>query len=380
MFMLLFPTVVLALGGTFGSGYGDLLSLSVFGFIAFGAGALPAGWLGDHWSRRGMMIVFFIGLGGSSILTGLADTPLTLALGLAAIGLFASIYHPVGLAMVGETTTKIGRALGINGVYGNLGVACAPLTAGLLVDFVHWRAAFIVPGIVCVLTGVAFALLIRETGPAERSQASQSGESLSRQAIKRIFVIAILVTACGGLIFNSTTVVMPKVFDQRLTDLAATTSEIGALVTGVIVVAAFTQVAVGYLLDRYPLKPILVGVALLQIPSLAAASMAANFGMVAVGLVVMMLVFGQIPIVDTIVARYTPTDWRARAYAVRYLISLGVGATAVPLAAVLHNWSGEFHTLFTVLAVLAAVIFAVSLALPATARPPRPVGPSPNPG
>ncbi len=72
LFILLYPTVVLALGDVFQASYGELLALSVYGFIAFGAGALPAGWLGDRWSRRGMMIVFFVGIGLASIVTGLA--------------------------------------------------------------------------------------------------------------------------------------------------------------------------------------------------------------------------------------------------------------------------------------------------------------------
>ncbi|MCH8835582.1 MAG: MFS transporter, partial [Proteobacteria bacterium] len=149
LFMLLYPTVVLALGDVFQASYGELLALSVYGFIAFGAGALPAGWLGDRWSRRGMMIVFFVGIGLASILTGLARSTVDIAVGLALIGLFASIYHPVGIAMVAETDpARVGKALGVNGVFGNLGVAFAGVTAGALTDMISWRAAFIIPGVV----------------------------------------------------------------------------------------------------------------------------------------------------------------------------------------------------------------------------------------
>ena len=71
LFMLLFTTVVLGLEHEpgFEDSYGGLLALSITGFIAFGAGSLPAGWLGDRWSRPGMMIVFFIGIGASSTWT-----------------------------------------------------------------------------------------------------------------------------------------------------------------------------------------------------------------------------------------------------------------------------------------------------------------------
>ncbi|MBT5037799.1 MAG: MFS transporter, partial [Rhodospirillaceae bacterium] len=108
LFMLLFPTVVLGLEGTFERSYEELLALASPGFIAFAAGTLPAGWLGDRWSRSGMIAVFFIGIGASSILTGFASTPAEIAGGLTLIGIFASIYHPVGISMVVEGREKVG--------------------------------------------------------------------------------------------------------------------------------------------------------------------------------------------------------------------------------------------------------------------------------
>ncbi len=129
LFMLLFPTVVLALESEFAASYGSLLSLATAGFVAFGAGSIPAGWLGDRWSRPGMMAVFFIGIGGASVLTGFARTPFEIGAGLLAIGVFASIYHPVGIALLVEGREKVGRVLGINGVFGNMGVAGAALIA-----------------------------------------------------------------------------------------------------------------------------------------------------------------------------------------------------------------------------------------------------------
>jgi len=116
LLMLLYPTVVLVLEGRWGMSYGDLLSLSLGGFVLFGVGALPAGWLGDRWSAEGMMVLFFIGTGGAAVVTGLTDGPVALALGLAAIGLFGSIYHPVGTAWLVRNARNRGRALGVNGM------------------------------------------------------------------------------------------------------------------------------------------------------------------------------------------------------------------------------------------------------------------------
>src|SRR5882724_9080547 len=158
---LLYPTVVLVLEAKWDMSYGDLLSLSLAGFVLFGLGALPAGWLGDRWSAEHMMVIFFVGTGGAAIATGLTDGPVALALGLAAIGMFGSIYHPVGTAWLVRNTVNRGRALGWNGISGGIGLAAAPFVAGALAQTISWRAAFIVPGVLCVAIGVALSCLVR---------------------------------------------------------------------------------------------------------------------------------------------------------------------------------------------------------------------------
>ena len=127
-FMLIFTTAVLTMESEFADSYGRLILLTTWSFFFFGGASLPAGWLGDKWSRHGMMFVFFIGIGSASILTGFALEPLYIEIGLALIGVFAAIYHPVGLALVVEEASRVGRALAINGVWGNMGVAAAALT------------------------------------------------------------------------------------------------------------------------------------------------------------------------------------------------------------------------------------------------------------
>src|SRR5215510_2719419 len=154
--MLVFPTVVLALAREWDRPYSELLPLTLGGFIAFGAFALPAGWLADHWSRYRMMVVFYLGLGASLFVTGFAQSPWQIGMGLTVIGMFAAIYHPVGIAMLVAAPEKMGRALGWNGLWGNLGLAAAALISGALMDWLGWRAAFFVPGIICILSGILF--------------------------------------------------------------------------------------------------------------------------------------------------------------------------------------------------------------------------------
>ena len=364
LLMLIFPTVVLAMSAELGRGYAELLPLSLGGFIAFGACSIPAGWLADRWSRTGMMTVFFFGIGSASILTGLASGPAQIALGLTLIGVFAAIYHPVGIAMLVANRDSVGRVLGVNGVFGNVGVAFSALLAGALAATVGWRSAFIVPGAIALAVGVAFVIVARSAPSAAPTRKSAVAARLSRADLARVFGVLTVATACGGVIFNATTISMPKVFDERLTALTSSTLGIGILVCGVYLIAAMAQLCVGWWLDRRSLKSVFVPVVALQVPLLALAGTMDNYLMLATAVAMMFFVFGQIPINDAMIARYTAEEWRARAYAVRYVVSFSASAFAVPLVAWIYKSTGDFRTLYYVLGALAFVTFTAALAFP----------------
>ncbi|HSO07767.1 MAG TPA: MFS transporter, partial [Pelomicrobium sp.] len=354
LFMLIFPTVVLAIGAAWQRGYAELLPLALGGFIAFGACSIPAGWLADHWSRAGMMKLFFFGIGAASIATGFAAGPVTLAAGLTLIGMFAAIYHPVGIAMLVSGKPAVGRTLGVNGVWGNAGLAFAALIAGALADWVGWRAAFVVPGLVAIAAGFYFSSAVAKVDLANGVPKKPEAK-LPRSVLVRVFVVVAVATAAGGVIFNATTVSMPKVFAERLGALTDTTFGIGALVCAVYLIAAMAQLAVGWWLDRRPLKAVFLPVALAQVPLLWLAGSLTDYAMLACALAMMFFVFGQIPINDAMIARYTAEAWRARAYAVRYVVSFGASALAVPLIAWVYRTQGEFQLLFVILAAVACL-------------------------
>lgn len=373
LFMLIFPTVVIVMAPEFGRAYSEMLPLALGGFVAFGAGSIPAGWLGDRWSRHGMMVVFFVGIGLASILTAFARSTGEIAAGLTLVGLFAAIYHPVGIAMLVKDEPRLGLTLGINGVAGNLGLAFAALLSGALADLVHWRAAFIVPGVVSALLGLWFWIAVPSALVNAGGGKKTGGAALPRIDMVRVFVILVVATIGGGLIFNATTVAMPKIFDERLNALTNTAFGVGSLVCGVYVLAAIAQLCVGQLIDRRPLRGVFVVVAAMQAPLLWLAGSVENWLMLAVAIAMMFFVFGQIPINDAMVAKYTDDRWRARAYALRYVISFGASATAVPLIALLHGRTGGFEAVFLVLAVVAVAIFVAALFFPQ----PRPVEAAP---
>lgn len=374
LFMLLYATAVVAMAKdpAFDGSYGFLLALSTASFIAFGAFSLPAGWLGDKWSKHGMITIFFMGIGTASILTGFANGPYQVAAGLLAIGVCAAIYHPVGIAMVAENAKSLGKELGINGVFGNMGVAMAAVVAGYLTDHISWRAAFIVPGCVSIVIGFAYMIFARNAPEPHALAKKDKFIGAPLPEIKRAIAVVLLASAPGMIIFNSTTNALPKLFDERLGSLADNLSQVGLWTFAVFVIASMAQVMMGYMLDKYRLKPIYVLAVAFQAPTIFFVAYAHHIGMIGGAAAMMFVVFGIIPIHDTIIARYTNREYRSRVFAVKYLVGLCVGAAALPLTGWLHTSMGGFTMVFLVLGGLAIFESCVTLFMPNRHHLPEP--------
>ena len=373
LLMLVFATAAaLTLAREWGMSYAELIPYATPGFVAFGLFSLPAGWLADKWSREGMMLVFFFGIGMSAIATALAQSPLQMAFGLFAIGVFGAIYHPVGIPLVIQGYMKTGLRIAVNGVFGNLGVAVAALLTGYLVDQSGWRSAFIWPGLVTIVIGAGYAILVGR-GRSEGASTDAGGASpenvtageiqLGRHLLIRVFAIVFFSTAIGSLVFQSTTFTLPKIFEERLGDLAVSATLIGWYAFVVFAIASMGQLVVGYLVDRFSIKTVFVAVAIFQVIFFLA--MIGRVGNVAllVSIAFMLVVFGQIPINDVLVGRITKSEWRSRAYGLRYVIGFTVMASAVPMVAWIYaRWSSD--ALFIVLAAAGAGIMIAVVMLP----------------
>lgn len=393
LFMLVFATVAaLALTREWGVGYAELIAYATPGFVAFGVFALPAGWLADRWTRDGMMAVFFVGIGLASIATALAETPLQIGVGLFVIGVFAAIYHPVGLAIVTMRWRNTGMRIAVNGVWGNLGVAGAALLTGWLIDNAGWRAAFVVPGLVSVALGLAYVALRREgireerLAPPPPPRLRGTVDAGRRALILRVSAIVFLTTAVSSVIFQSTTFALPKVFAERVTGLAAalaqgaenlapgeaeTATAIGTLAFLVFAVASLAQVAVGAMLDRFGPRRVFMGAAALEIVFFLAMPGLTDTLAFLAALGFMLGAFGQIPINDFMIGRMASGPYRARIYGVRFVVSFTALAATLPLIALVYDHWG-FDALFRILAGAAMVIFAAVACLPRRLPAPEP--------
>ena len=375
LFMLIFATVAaLVLAKEWGLSYAELIPYATPGFVAFGLFSLPAGWLADRWSREGMMSVFFIGVGLSAIATSFAQSPLQMATGLFVVGLFAAIYHPVGLAMIARGGKNMGMDIGINGAWGNLGVGSAALLTGFLIDQSGWRAAFWMPGVLSIGLGLAYAwhfrdrVGLRNAATASVAKPAADGGAATSDAewramLIRVTAIIFFTTAVSSIIFQGTTFALPKVFEERLGDVAPTATMVGWYAFIVFAIAAMAQLIVGSLLDRYGPRLVFSGMAVIQIVFFLAMPGLTGWAALFVALCFMLGAFGQIPINDYMIGKMAKSELRASIYGTRYIVSFAVLAAVLPLISwVHHNWG--FDVLFYILASAAAAILCAVLLLP----------------
>lgn len=366
--MLIFAAAVIIMGPALGMAYSELLPYATPGFIAFGAGSLITGWLGDRWSRRHMMVIFFVGIGLSMMSVGFVQTPLQLGAALLAIGIFASIYHPVGTAMIVSYAEKLGAQMGINGVWGNLGVASSALVTGIVGQYLGWRWAFFIPGIVTVLIGIAFAMtVVHEDRKGSKQAAAQV--RVAKEDMWRVVLSLLIVVIAISTTFNAVTVALPKLFAERLADLTKSPALLGVIAAGVYVFGAMTQYTIGKLLDKHSLKTVALPLSFLLAPFLYLAASLSNLPLILVSIGIVMGAFGQVTVNDAMVGKYTTEEWRSRAYAVRYFVGFTAAGASVGLVAWLYD-QGGFAMMLRAFAALCLLAIAAAIILPREIRTP----------
>ena len=363
---LLYPTVVIVLEKEWGRSYGELIGLMLVGQILFGLAALPAGWFADRWSTVGMMAIYFLGTGAAAIGTGLATTPFELAVGLAGIGFFAAIYHPVGMAWLVRTSLDRGRALGWNGMFGSIGVALGPLIAGALCQWWSWRAAFIVPGSITVLLGLGLLLAWRLGWLIEAPAVSISAPAAPprREMIRAFFLLSVTMT-CGAMVYQSFSIMLPKLFADRLGDTSSLGAfGIGGLVGLVYLCAGAAMPISGWLADRFAMQRLYLASFTLQVPFLLLAAYLDSWPLLVVTIILVFIGTLGGPAENKMMAYYTPGRWQGTGYGAKFVLALGVSASSIPLIAWMYEATGGFYWLFMLMGMLAILAMIGAALLP----------------
>ncbi len=364
--LLIFATAVGAIANEFGIGrWEDMMPYAAGAFLFFGIASIPAGRYGDLWGRRAMMLVFFFGMSGSMLLVAASQSPLQIAAALTLMGAFSAIYHPVGIPMLLQHTTTPGATIGVNGLAGNLGIAVAALLTGFFVKHMGWRTAFVVPGVVCFVLGIAFAMLVPKEVSAPSKKKKVAVLQLDRATVIRVFAVLMCTTTLSSLVFNFTTNGNGEILRDRVARVAQDPALLGVVLAAIYTVASFAQIIVGRLIDRYPIKRVFLPIVMMQVICFGLAIYAQEMWFFVAAMGYMVFVFGAIPFTDAIIARFVDDSMRSRVSGLRIGVSFGISSIAVWALGPFVKAAG-FPTLIATMTAIAALTAVAVCFLPDT--------------
>lgn len=358
---------------SFGLPIEDVVKLSFLMYLTYGFGALPAGLLVDRWQARGMLLIGLITMGAGLLLVGCFPRPGPMYFCLGIVGVGASVYHPAGLALISRTVSKRGFALGVNGVFGNLGIATAPLITGVLTWLFGWQTTFLILGGTGIVGGALLALVrVDETIRRESKPTQVAGADLARY-----FLIMCFILVCAGIAYRGNMILLPAYLELKTTffrnaidalsflnpqgtsTLAATVLTSLVLLTGI-----FGQLFGGKLADRMDLRHAYLLFHALSVPFILAMAFTSEYALAICAALYAFFSLGMQPIENSLIATLTPLKWRSTSYAVKFILNFGVGASVIYMIGAVKNaysletvyvFLGGFTTLL-VLGVLALLI------------------------
>ena len=366
--MLIFAKAAFDAGREFGLSYEEIIVYGTLGVIMFGAAAPLAGWLADKYSRAILITVYPFGLGLGGLLASLSYSTEMLGISLGVLGFFAAIYHPVGIAMLTKRPGKIGLRVGVNGVWGNMGVAAAPVFTGILIAYADWRLGFLLPSIFCICFGLfqLFAFVEDEDVNLKniKNKVASTLSSPFSEGWKIVLFALSITTLSGGFIFGALTFLIPRLFEVSMVQISTDVAITGLLAGLVYAIASFSQIGTGWLVDKVPPKYVLSAMGLGQLIFIYIASQSSDFNLLFIMLAAMIFVFGQVPITDVILVKYVQDSWRGRVLSIKFMVNLSAGASVLPITSLLLKNGYNFSFVLQCLSVISIAVIISGLLLP----------------
>ncbi len=366
-FLLAFPAITIPLTVTFGMPLEEVVRLSFWMYLLFGVLALPVGLMADRWRAKPMLTAGIALMGAGLVVAGTFPSPRVMTLALAAVGVGASVYHPAGIALISHTVRLRGLALGVNGVFGSLGIALAPLATGLLTWAFGWQAALVVLGAVGLVTAaIVHRLRVDETIRPHTSRIPPGREMF------RYFLILCVALVLGGMVYRGNMLLLPAYMELKTTFLAQvlgrlplpgtrSTATLAATILASVVLFAglFGQLASGRMADRMDLRRAYLLFYALSLPFLLGMAFTREWFLVACAAAYGFFTFGIQPVENSLIAAITPERWRSTSYAVKFVLNFGVGATVVEMIGPIKR----AYSLEMVYVFLAGVVFLIVMSI-----------------
>ncbi len=370
--MLVFPAILLPLSAKLNLPMTETLSLSFLMYLLFGVSAFPWGIAADRYGARRLLTIFYIGAAGCAVLAGLCvDNSLLFTLSLAGLGLFSGIYHPAGLGWIAKEIENTSRAMAYNGIFGNLGLATAPLLAGL----VYYEFGIQVLYFVVAAMNFSGLFLILLTRPSKSTiiQAKGKGAQQESAGSWQPFIILLIAMALGGIAYRGTSVTLPAYLELKSSGLFELISGVaGGLKSANLAATALTSIIYvigmggqyfgGRIGEKYDLRFSYLIFHAITIPAAIGMAMSSNIPLFLYAIIHSFFLLGMQPIENTLVARLTPPRLLSSAYGMKFILTFGFGALSVKLIQVVKNTWG-MNSIFLCIGLVSTLLCCVVLVL-----------------
>jgi MFS family permease len=328
-YMLVFPTIYKSIGTSLKLEFAGVGFVGMASYMAFGFGALPAGFLSDRLGAKMLLVLCLAGTTAASILVFTLTTPVGVVVALVLLGLFASMYHPAALSLLSTSLKEIGKGMGIHGMGGMVGVAAAPLVAGSITARYGWTYSYLVLGAV---GAVLLVVITAGLGFHRRSETVAAHETPQTRApagqVKKLIFIY-LIGAVYGLIYRGIMTFFPSYLSQRVPFIGDDVGRLGMITSGILVISIIGPLLGGYLASsarRIERNLLLVFIML----GLLAVGFyfASGLLLILITAPAVLLIFGFQPLQNTLIAKSSHSMKRGTVYGINYTVAFGIGAFA----------------------------------------------------
>ncbi|MBT3273437.1 MAG: MFS transporter [Spirochaetales bacterium] len=374
-YMLVFPVLLLPITRSLGMPLEQILPKSFLMYLLYGLLAMPWGFLADHFNPRIVMGTGVIIAGTGFLLSGTLRDPAFLSLSLALVGIGCAAYHPSGLSMLSKGLKSRGKGLGLNGIFGNLGIASAPFAAGFLNYALGWQTTLLILG--CVGVGIGIMCLLVPFS-VDRNSDKQRGSEIKKGNALRLFIALCAVVSVFGLLYRGFTLILPSYLETRLSDAfeglsvmlnkagesGVLSSEQGSLFAAVVAGCAYLigmigQAVGGKLADRFDLKKTYIVFVCAALPFLLLLRFGSGFGLIIYAGFYAFFTLGLQPVENSLFAMLTPARWRSLAYGIKFTLVFGIGSLSVFLVTRVQNRWGIEDVILLLVGYLSVVILLV---------------------
>jgi MFS family permease len=344
-----FPALLLTMVAYFGIEMTTAGWMQTMLGMAFGLGALPAGYIADRMGPKKIVMTYLIGAASASIFISMTTSVLAFALGLAALGAFISLYHPAGTTLVTMQVRQVGKGLGYHGMGGGLGVAAAPLLATLLAvasPKYGWRLSFFAFGLMGLIVAVGVGTLHvvpTRSGGDDDAKKPILPKRIASKGMGKAFLIYLFAAVMVGFCYRGLMTFLPTYFAQELSGGIFTGDAIikgGKFATLTLLVGVLGQFIGGQLTSRYNLEKLYAFLLIITVPMLFMMSVLSNYALLFTSMVFALFHFAGQPVGNSLVAKYTDEGGRGLGFGIYFAAAFGIGSLAAGFSGMLADRFG----------------------------------------